>query len=448
MKNRTFAKSLLLLTAYLSVALANAQDVQEVTLDEAVAYALEHSNSLKNVKLDILSAEAKVQETMSMGLPQVNANIGYTNNLVIQKALLPAQFLGDPTATGTIAVPFGVEHQGNWAIGLQQLVFDGTYFLGLKAAKEFVALSEKQSKLTEVQIVENVSKAYLNVLATEQRVKLLETTMKRLDTLIYETKELYANGFIEKNDLDRTQVTFNNMNTETAKVRELLNLSKEILKFQMGMEMAEEVNLKQTLKDFELDVTSILAQDGDYTNRPEYEVLDQSARLNLLNVKRYKVGYYPSVYANLNYGQNAGGNELGSFDRWWGYSTAGFSVSIPVFDGFRKKSLIQQAEIEVQKNQNQMADLKRSVELQKRQAAINLRSSVKTLEAQKRNMQLAKEVYRIAKLKHQEGVGSQLEVITANSDYDQAETNYSAALYNALIAKVDYQKAIGKLLNQ
>lgn len=449
MKNLHFIIALLLLLQLSNSNQLSAQTSNAFNLEEAVDYALDHSNSLKNARLDVLVAESQVKETMAQGLPQVNGSAGYTNNIVIQKALLPASFItGDPNSEGSVALEFGVAHQGNFAISLQQLIFDGKYFLGLKAAKEFVALSEKQTKLTEVEIVENVSKAYLNVLVTEERVKMLEVTLSRLDTLLYESKELYTNGFIEKNDLDRTRVAYNNTKTEVQKVKQLLNLSKEVLKFQMGMEMQEELLLKQTIKDFEIDADKVLSQEGDYTNRPEYEVLDQATKLGLLNVKQYKVGYYPSIYGSATYGQNAGGNELQAFDRWWGFANIGISINVPIFDGFYKAAKIQQAELEVQKSKNQMADLKRSVELEKRQAAISLKSNIETLAAEKRNMELAADVYRIAKIKYDEGVGSLLEVTTANGDYDQAETNYYVALYEALVAKINYEKAIGQLLSE
>ncbi len=424
----------------------------KMTLQQCVEYALKTTAPVQKAFIDTKIAEAQVKEVAAMGYPQIDGSVQFTNNFEIQTAFLPAAFFAEdpvnnppPPDAPPVAVQFGVQYSGNIAASVNQLLFDGSFFLGLKAAKTYTELSNKVLIQTKVEVVSAISKAYYSVLVNQERLGLLQQNVARIDTLLRQTRALYENGFSEKIDVDRIQVSYNNLVTEQKKTERLVTLSIQLLKFQMGMPLDEPMEPAETLADIEISNMNLMDADVNYADRIEYSLLETQLQLDQLNVKRYQVQYYPSVYAFANFGINAGANELSGMDQWFKFGLYGLQVNIPIFDGFRKSSLIQQAKLTMKKTEIDKIDLTRNIDLQTQQAKINLQNAVNDMESQSRNMELAKEVYRVAKVKFEEGVGSTLEVVDAETAYKDAETNYYAAVYDALISKVDFEKATGKL---
>ncbi|TAF31272.1 MAG: TolC family protein, partial [Cytophagales bacterium] len=185
-------------------------------LNECLKYALEHSVTIKNSLLSQSSAEARVQEIKSIGLPQANANINLASNLLVPRSFIPAEFSGGPPGTFQ-AVAFQPQYTGQAGVDVSQLVFDGAYFLGLKAASVFTKISEKTVVMDKITVVENVSKAYYTVLINQERLKLLQKNYSRMDSLYYQTKMLFQNGFAEKLDVSRLEVSLNNLKAEIQK---------------------------------------------------------------------------------------------------------------------------------------------------------------------------------------------------------------------------------------
>lgn len=415
-------------------------------LNECLKYALEHSVTIKNSLLSQSSAEARVQEIKSIGLPQANANINLTSNLLVPRSFIPAEFSGGPPGTFQ-AVAFQPQYTGQAGVDVSQLVFDGAYFLGLKAASVFTKISEKTVVMDKITVVENVSKAYYTVLINQERLKLLQKNYSRMDSLYYQTKMLFQNGFAEKLDVSRLEVSLNNLKAEIQKFERIQNLTLAMLKFQMSMPESENLTLKGELA---LPAQSSAPDNADPTKRIEYQILQTQAELEALNVRNYKVQYYPTVRASLGLGANSGSNDLGEFFKfgtnWFGNSTFAIGVSIPIFDGFKKKSQIAQAKFALQKTQNTISDFTRIMEFQLKQAALSFQNATETMKAQKQNVELAEEVYRVTRIKFKEGVGTKLELLDAETSLKESETNYLNALYDAIIAHVDVCKANGTLL--
>ncbi len=426
------------------------QEKQSFSLQEAVGYALDNNSNIKKAELDIKIAEGKVGEYLSIGLPQVSAKADFTYNYKIQQVILPPEFgasvSGEPVTDDTppFVTPFGVALQSNAVASLRQLIFDGTFFLGLKATKIYKQLSIRTLTQTKVSVIENVTKAYYAVLVNQKRLEQLEKNVARLDTLLRHTKAMYANGFVEKTDADRIEVSFNNITTEKKNALRFLDLSKQLLKFQMGMDVNSPIQLSDPLSKTNFIIEE--NEETNYTLRPEFNILQTAFELNEINVKRYRAGYYPTLYFNINYGLNAGGNDLENLRDWYGFGALGFSLNIPIFDGFLKKNLISQAELELKKTVVDQNQLKKSIDFERNQSVIQLNSSIETLKSQERNMELANEIYEKAKIKYDEGVGSTLELTDAETSYKDAEANYFNALYEAIVAKIEYKKALGVLI--
>lgn len=422
---------------------------QNFSLREAVDYAVKNHINIKNAQLDILNAEARVNEIKGIGLPQVNGNFGYTNNLIIQKVFIPAKTF-DPTAAegDVIAAEFGVRNSGQAGINLSQILFDGSYLLGLKAADVYKELSKKALLQTKQQSAENVTKAYYSILVNDERLKLLNLNIGRLDSLLRDTKALNGQGFVEKIDVQRLEVQRNNLKIETQNVERLQELSFYLLKFQMGKKVSDVVILTDKLAD--INVSELLPEnevDLKYTNRIEYSILETQDRLAQLDLKNQKVASLPRVMLNGNYNYSAGRPQF--FDLitkpWFNAASLGLSVQIPIFDGFQRKNKVIQSQNNLQKVKNGFELLENSIDLQVKQGQITLKNAYETLQEQKANMELAQEIVRVSKIKYKQGVGSNLEVVNAEISFKEAQTNYFTTFYNALVAKVDLDKALGKL---
>jgi len=426
-----------------------AATAQSFSLKQAVDYAIVHQVQVKNSQIDLQNASAKINEIKAMGLPQVNGSLALTNNFILQRVFIPAKIFNPAAAEGElIAAKFGVENSGFASVSLSQLVFDGTYLLGLKASAVYKDLAVKSVSQSKQQVAENVTKAYYGILVNEKRLGLLRLNLARLDTLLKETRALNKQGFVEKIDVQRLDVQANNLRTELENVLRLQELSLTLLKFQMAYPMEEPIRLSETLEQVELSSFNLNPKgDFTYSNRIEYSILQTQENLAELDLKSIKAGYLPRLLLNANYGYNAGANAFGDLlkKQWFDNSAITVSVQIPIFDGYAKKYKAVQSENNLQKVRQSYNLLKSSIDMQRSQASITLKNALESMKEQKSNLDLANEISRVTRVKYQNGVGSNLEVLNAESSIKESQANYFTALYNALIAKVEVEKANGTL---
>lgn len=448
----------------LSSAAGYAQQSQGFTLQQCIDYALEHQTKIKAAEVDIQSTLAKNKEVTGLALPQVaiKGNFQYLPQIptqfipdfispavygvLIKEGVLP----GDtkiPEA-GMFPVAFGTKYAVDGTVSVNQTLFDGSVLVALQAKKTVEELSRKSLQQTKRDVREAVSKAYYNLLISKKQMDLTLTNIARVEKLLHDTKIMYDNGFAEQLEIDRVQVQLNNLKTTRIKLVNLLAVSDQLLKFQMGMPLNALLTPTDTLSM--KDLTGVLADSAgfQYDQRIDYSLLQTQKQANEYNVKRYKMAGLPSVSAFMNYGKNAGRSEFNFFEKhqpWFSTWIIGLSVNIPVFDGFQRRSRVRQASLDVEKNTIQLEGMRQSIDLQIAQSRTSLRNDIVNLSSQQDNMKLAESVYEAAKKKYEQGVGSNIEVVNAESDLKQAQTNYFSALYDAIIAKIDYQKSVGKL---
>jgi outer membrane protein TolC len=448
---------------------------RSLTLDEAISYAIEHNVQVKNQRLEIAISDAQVKEILAQGYPQINANLNYTHNPTVQLQYLP-DFISPTTYRvlefeelveqnpdrqfGVFGAAFGVPHSGNASVDVSQLIFNGSFFVGLQASKTVKELTQKNVEKAEIDVAESVSLAYFGALVAQERLSLLKNNTARLDTLLNETEIMYQNGFAERLDVQRIKVNRNNVRSQYQNVERAYVINLNMLKFLVGLPIENKLSLTESLADFAF--LNQLSNQFTYSDRIEYQQLQINRELALLDVKNNRIQYYPTLNAFFRYGYNAGQqNFSGLFEEspdieddkgniqevntWNNFSSVGLNVNIPIFDGFLKANRIRRANLVVEQTENLIRNTENQIDMEVQQAQINLENSLQTLEIQRENMELAEEVTRVTKIKYQEGVGSNLEVIEAENSYVTAETQYYEALYNALVARTSYQKATGTL---
>ena len=440
------------LVVFLSLTMQAQSESEVYSLSDCIEFAFKNSMLVKNTALDMESAKARVGEIFSDGLPQVDGQVQYSNYFKIPNSFLPT-IIFDPNAPtdSFTPVPFAQKYNADASLNLSQMVFDGSYFVGLRAARTFRELSYKDNVKSKIDVVEMVTKAYYTVLVNEEGLNLVEKNYDRLDSLLRETTVMYENGFAEKIDVNRITVQFNNIKVQNDRIREAVQISYQLLKFQMGMPMSQPIKLSETIEDVKWQLEEYDLEKFDYRNRIEFSQLETSRDLAQLDLKNNQVQYLPSIDGFVSLGAltaTNNRNEVTDFDnRWFSSGLFGFTLNLPIFDGLRKSYLIQQNRTKLAQIDNQFINLKNAIDLEIRQASSNLRVSIENLKAQEENMLLTEEVFRVTKIKYQEGIGSNLEVVEADADFKESETNYFNALYDALIAKVEMERALGTLLD-
>jgi len=453
---RIFTIMCLLLLTVSNTSQGNDNENYRFSLQECIDFALENNQNVEIAALEADISVTRVGEARSEGLPQVNGLVEFRNNLALRTTLLPHyfDFSGNTPEGEFIPVQFGTPYDGDVALSVSQLLFDASYLIGLKAARTYKELSYKDKTRAEIDAIEQVTKAYYGVLVSKIRLELVEKNYQRLDTLLFETKAMYDNGFTEKINVNRIEVEYNNMEVLLNNTKELLDLSYILLKFQMGMPIDNQLELTGSISDIQPEELAILEQMVNYTDRIEYSSLTTNYEVNRLNMKVTQSRYAPKISAFYQIGINAGvqsASDLFKFtdsNKWFNNEVLGIRMEVPIFDGLMKNYQVQRQRLVLSQLDQQRTLLESSINTEVAQSKVTLTNNLKVLRSQEKNMKLAEDVYNTAKIKYQEGVGSSLEVIDADNAFKEAQTNYFNSLYDALIAKVDLEKALGLLDNK
>lgn len=420
--------------------------VHNFSLQECINYAYEHQDSVLNAQLDVKSAEYKVKETTGIGLPQVSGSASFTDYVKIPTTLIPGQFFGQPAGT-FIPVQFGVKYQSALGLNLSQILFDGSYLVGLKASKTYKELSQRNYTRSKIDANIGVTKAYYQVLVSNEQIRLLDANINQLKQQVDQTAAQNKEGLVELVDVQRIQVQYNNLITNRENTLRLLALNYQLLKFQMGMDVNDQLVLTDKLENIKLaDLADIGADTTFYHNRIEYNLAETKKKLNELDVENKKSKFYPTLTLNGSYNSSYQNNNFSDlYSRSFPSSFFGLTLNVPIFNGGQRSNQLKQSRISVLKSQNDLENAKNGLLLEGNKAHITFVNSLRSLDNQKQNQQLAQEVLRVSKIKYQQGVGSSIEVTQAQTALEDADNKYIQSLYDALVSKVDLDKAYGKI---
>ena len=416
------------------------------TIQQCIEYAKKNNVHVKNALLDVQIQNQINRGITSAALPNLSGSASAMNYIDIPVTLVPGQFFGGPAGSFE-PVKFGTKYSTSASLQLQQLLFDGQVFVGLQAREASMQFQQKALEVTEENIKVNIYKIYYQLVVSKSQVELLDANIDRIEKLLKDVKVIYQNGFAEQLDVDKLTVQFANLKTEKEKVVNTIEIGYLGLKTLMGMPVKETLNLKDSISYEDVKAGLLTDTASMYSNRKEFQYMQTIKKLNEYNIKRYKLSYLPSLAVVGAYSKNAQRNTFTFLNKgdWYTTSYFGMNLSVPIFDGFYKDSKIKQSRFELQQTQNNIDDFKLLVDNEVAQSTLRFNSAVSTLESQKRNMVLAESVYNQTKKKFEAGTGSNTEINTAETDLKSAQTNYINAMYDAIIAKIDYLKAIGKL---
>ncbi|MFM1857114.1 MAG: hypothetical protein RLZ05_174 [Bacteroidota bacterium] len=439
-----------------------------LTAQQAVDYALKNNVQVKNALLGIRLQEETNRQITSAAFPHINSSMTTTYNpniatQVIPNFISPATYqvlIGEgvkngngnpitmPNEFGFIAAQFGTKFSANAAISLNQILFDGQVFVGLQARDAAMQLAGKSAELTQEIIKANILKIYYQLVVSRTQIELLDSTISFVNKNLADTRVLYANGFREKLDIDRVAVQLANLQTERNKILSMVSNGYYGLKVLMGMPVQDQLILVDTITP-DMIKDGLLANGAyQYSDRKEFQVADLGRRLGEYNIRRYKLSQIPTLALNSVYAKNAQRNTWNFFSpnqAWFSISNISVGMTLPLFNGFITRSKITQSKIELERTKNEIEGLKRTIDNEVAVAKNNFQSAVSRMDYQKQNMELAEKVYQQIKKKYELGLGSQTEINLAQNEWKAAQTNYTTALSEAIIARIDWLKATGKL---
>ena len=425
---------------------AMAQEKHDFSLQQALDYAKKNNVQVKNTLLDIQIQQQTNRDITAGALPSITGTGSLTDYLKIPTTLIPAQFFGGPAGTFE-AVQFGTKYNASGTINLQQTLFDGQVFVGLQARTTSISVAQKAAEITEENIRANVYKIYYQLAVSKIQLQLIDANITRLEKLMHDTKAMYENGFQEKLAIDRLDVQMANLQTEKQTALNNIAIGYLALKVLIGMPARDSLLLTDTLSDKDVKEGSLELGAFNYKDRRDFQLNELQVKLYEYNVKRYKLSYIPVVSLTGVYQKNAQRTKFDIFGKgdWYTTSYVGLNISIPIFDGFSKDANIKKAKLQVMQYQNQLEALKISIDNDVETARLQFNLAIATMDAQRKNITLAETVYSQTKKKYETGTASNTDITNVETDLKQAQTNYINAVYSAIIAKVDYLKATGKL---
>jgi len=414
--------------------------VHYLSLDDATNHAVEHNYQNQNSAIDIEIAKKQIWETTAIGLPQVDAAVDYQNMVQIPTQLIPGDFVGQP---GTqIPVQFGQQHSLTGSITATQLIFSGEYIVGLQAAKIFLELSTQSYSKSTKMIKEMVTKSYYLALVAEESKKILEETSKNLESLLREIEESHRLGFVEDIDVDQLRLTKQNNDNTIISVDNQIELSRRLLKYQLGINFQDSIAMVDSLDGFveNLDFEEILYKEFDLNKNVDYKLIQTQEGLAMLNLKREKSAYLPQLSAFFTHSQATYSNDFSDIgNKWYPSTIIGLQLNIPIFGSGMKRSRVQQKKLQLNQTQNTKLELEQGLKMQVEQSRTDFINAKNTYENQKLSMELSKRINNKTEIKYKKGVASGNDLMIAQNQYLGALNAYYQSLNQLLSARASLE---------
>jgi outer membrane protein TolC len=428
-----------------------AQETKELSLQQAIDFAMNHNYGLLSSEKDIEAAKQTVIEQTGRGLPQLNATVGYKDNIARPTSLLPGEFLGQP---GTdVEIQFGTRYNANVNGSVTQLIFSGEYLIGLKAARTFFEKTNIDFFKNKVALKKQVAESYYNVLATREALRIVDSTLQTTQKLYNETKQTFEAGLVEDTDVDQLELLVENLKASKTNFINQLGITEAYLKFYLGMESADTIILTDDINKLieQKKQTILLQKQFNYRNNPDYASLFKQKEISALQIDLAKSAYWPSVNANLNASTNAQRNSWNFFDtneKWFFSSFWGVTMNIPILSGGRRRAKVKQAKIAFDQINLMEKQLVTQLELQYQTAKNDYVNAMMVLKNKEKNRFVAEKIYNKTQEKYVNGMAGSLDILNTHSQYLTAENQYINASVSFLRAAESLQAILTEMQSQ
>ncbi|MEJ8757254.1 TolC family protein [Pontibacter sp. H259] len=426
----------------------NQPNAKELDLQQAVNYALENNESIKKASYDELGAKYQVNEVRATGLPQVDIKGSAVRTLEKSMMALPADF--NPEKNGQPYIrPIGTDNVVQAGLSVTQLLFNKSYFVGLKAVKSGEDLYRIRKEMATEDVIYNVGSAYYQVLQTKEQFNSINANLDKLNQLEKILTLQYKNDLVKKVDVNRIKVSKINLQNQKQNLQAAYEQQLNVLKFFMGMPLDEQIALKGAADDVLLTEQPTMAGAEEIaTERAQFKILNKQKELKSLEIENIRAGYYPSLaaFGSYNYQSQYDGQMIGNdAAMWFPNSQVGLQVNIPVFDGLRKKSQVQQRQVELKKLDLDIQQYNKNTQVEVSNALSQLGNSQNNISAQQENVKLAQEVYDTTNKLYKEALAPLSDLLNAETALREAMTNLNNEKLKYQIAQLSYLKAKGNL---
>jgi outer membrane protein TolC len=422
------------------------QQIPSFTLEEAIQYALTNNYGIRNSQTDVTISKKKVQEMTALGLPQISASASYTNFLELPTSLIPGEFLQKPPGT-FIEIQFGTPHNAEGNITLSQLIFDGSYLIGLKASRVYVDMSKTLLQKNRIELREDISSAYYNVIILEESKKIADSTLTTLKQMLFEVQETFKSGFIENTDVDQIELLVQDLETGVLNLNKQLEIAYNYLKFLMGMGISQPIRLTDNINTLIQNMNESILLDSpfDFTQNVDYRVIQTQQVLKTMNMKVKKAAFMPSLAGYISLTENAQRTSFNFFtanESWFRTSQFGISLSIPILSSGMRSSALQQAKLEVDKVKVLDEQVKEGLLLEYTTARSNFQNALQVYTNKNRSADIAYRIYKKTLLKYREGVASSMDIQQSYNQYLTSLSTLFGSMRDLLAAKSKLEKVL------
>jgi len=464
MRNHLFVLAVLLGTI---TATAQTSGPYSFSLEEAVTFALDSNYTAINARRDIAIAIKQKWEATAAGLPQIDATLGYTNNIKQPVSLLPAAAFDNresvvstvedyfdiertdsPTpAEGFIPVTFGTKQSFNATATLSQLIFDGSYLVGLQAAKTFLDFSENANEKTQLEVRRGVINAYCSVLLSEEFVRIFTENRDNVADNLRETQKIFENGLTEEEDVEQLEITYVELETVVQNAERQLIIAQQMFNLALGIDIDTQVLLTENLDDLaESNIQLELMSDAlNLENNVDYKIAINLTEQRELETKLEKSRAYPNLFAFVNYGTSAFESDFAFLDAetpWFQSSVLGVNMNIPIISSGARSARTQQAKIAEEQAQTQLTETMQSIKLEYDTAKSNYRFSIEVYQNAKKNLNLSERIERKNSVKFVEGLSTSFELRQAQLQLYTAQERYFQSMLDLINSKADLETVL------
>ncbi|UAM97767.1 TolC family protein [Polaribacter litorisediminis] len=450
-----------------TISLKAQEKTMKLSLEEAISFALENSYNNKAAVNDISSAKEKVWETTTIGLPQINAKVDYQNFLKQPVSLLPAAAFDNTTSTietveeyfnlqansqptppdGFIPVVFGTKQNVNASVTLTQLLFDGSYLVGLQSAKTFLKISKQAQEKTALVTREAVINAYGNVLVTESSIDILKSNITILEKNYQDAKKIYENGLNEEEDVEQLEITLGNLKSQLNSAKRMKEIAYQMLNLALGSPIETNLILTDSLDALAINNINLglISEAFNVNNHIDFKIAENNREGNRLMVKLEQSKALPSLSAFVNYGSQAFSDTFSLFDRdqrWFQSSLLGVSLNVPIFSSFGRKSTTAQAKIALETADLRLEETKQRLSLQAKKAKNDYQFSIENYQTAKKNVGLAKRIEKKQRIKFFEGISSSFDLLQAQNQLYSQQQNYIQSMLDVISSKATLENAL------
>jgi len=441
-------KNIFLILFSLFAIVANAQDSTRVekrtfTLEEAILYGLDNGYNSRIAKKDVAIALKQKWEIIAQGLPQISGEANYTNNLKQPVTLIPGEVAGGEPGT-FVPVRFGTKQSLNATATWNQLIFDGSYIVGVQSAKTLLQISENAKVKTDLEVKKAITDAYGNVLLATESVEILKKNVTTVEKNLSDTRKIFENGLAEEEDAEQLEITLLNLETNLNNSIRMQSIAYDMLKVTMGIPVEDEIIVTDDLNQLSKDNFNLLllSKEINVEENIDYRIAEDQTNLSEVEVKLEKSKALPSLSGFVNYGAQGNSDSFTFFNDnqiYYDQSVLGIRLSVPIFSSGMRSAKTAQKQIAFEQAKLELEQTRNQVTLEIANARNDYQFALENYENKERNLELAERIENKNSIKFFEGIATSFELSEAQQQLFQAQQDYLQAMLEVINTKAELE---------